>query len=54
MDKNVELELREQVGEDFDLIEKLLDIVSGNMTSHDKKEQIRELLERAADERQGI
>lgn len=54
MDENVEMELREQMGEDFDLIEKLLEIVSGSMTSRDKKEQITELLERAADGKQGI
>lgn len=54
MDRNVEVELREQMGDDFDLIEKMLNIVSGSMTSREKKELITELLEREADGRQGI
>jgi len=54
MDRNVEAELRDQMGDDFELIEKMLNIVSSSMTSRDKKEQITELLERAADGRQGI
>ena len=49
MDKNVEIELKNRFGDDFDIIVRMLDTLSLSDSSRKKKESIRTILEEAAD-----
>ena len=49
MDENVEIELKNRFGDDFDIIVRMLDALSSSESSRKKKESIRTILEEAAD-----
>lgn len=53
MDEEIDVELRAQMGEDYELIIKMLKVMDGK-SARDKKEAVRGMLEMAADEKQGI
>lgn len=53
MDEVIDVELRAQMGEDYELIIKMLKAMDGK-SARDKKEAVRDMLEMAADEKQGI
>lgn len=53
MDEVIDEALREQMGDEYELIIKMLKVVNSG-SSRDRKETILNMLEMAADEKQGI